>query len=53
LAYARYELIGFQSWKENNCFSIELTFRDGAIILTEYDEYSKWVKVISLIEDDL
>jgi hypothetical protein len=53
LAFARRELVGFQSWKLNGSYSIELTFRHGAAITAEYDERAKWERVISLVEDEL
>lgn len=53
LAFVRREVVGFQSWKSVGVYSIELTFRGGAAIMTEYDDRSKWEKVIALIEDEL
>lgn len=53
LAFVRRDVVGFQSWKSNGCFSIEITFREGAAITLEYDERVKWEQVISLIEDEL
>lgn len=53
LAFVRREVVGFQSWKSVGMYSIEITFRDGAAITTEYDDRAKWERVISLIEDEL
>ena len=53
LSFVRRELVGFQAWKSANTYSIELTFRNGAHILTEYDDADKWQQVIRLIEDEL
>lgn len=53
LAFVRREVVGFQSWKSAGLYSIEITFRGGAAILTEYDDPDKWSQVISLIENDL
>lgn len=53
LAFVRREVVGFQSWKSDGMFSIELTFRGGATILAEYDEPDKWKEVIALIESSL
>lgn len=53
LAFVRREVVGFQSWKSAGMCSLELTFKDGAQITTEYDDESKWQQVISLIEEDI
>lgn len=53
LAFVRREVVGFQSWKSVAVYSIEITFRGGAAIVTEYDDSDKWRQVLSLIQDDL
>lgn len=53
LAFTRREVVGFQSWKQAGVFSIEITFRDGAKITTEYDEREKWERVLKLLEYDV
>lgn len=54
LAYMHTELVGLQSWKSGPCFyAIELTFRSGAAIVSEYDSAEKWAQVISLVSSDL
>lgn len=53
LAFVRRDVVGFQSFKSVGIYSIELTFRGGGTITTEYDDRDKWQRVISLIEDDL
>lgn len=53
LVFVRREVVGFQSWKSAALYSIEITFKDGATITTEYDNKAKWKTVISLIEDAL
>lgn len=53
LAFVRREVVGFQSWKSVGVYSIELMFRNGAAITTEYDDRDKWKRVVALIEDDL
>lgn len=53
LAFVRREVVGFQSWKSVAVYSIEITFRNGAAITTEYDDRAKWERVIALIADDL
>lgn len=53
LAFVRREVVGFQSWRSVGVYSIELTFRGGATITTEYDDIEKWKRVVSLIEDEL
>lgn len=53
LAFVRREVVGFQAWKSVGVYSIELTFRNGAAITTEYDDVAKWKRVIELIEDEL
>lgn len=52
LAFSYVEVVGFQTWKSNSIYSIELTFRNGAKMVTEYDNRTKWETVISLIQDD-
>lgn len=53
LAFVRRDMVGFQAWKSVGVYSIEVTFRSGAAIITEYDDREKWERVISLIEDEL
>lgn len=53
LAYVRRDVVGFQTWKSVSVYSLELTFRDGAAIVTEYDNAPLWSRVIALIEDNL
>jgi hypothetical protein len=54
LAYVRSHVVGFQTWfSPPSMYSLEITFRDGATILTEYDDKEKWKTVIKLIEDNL
>jgi len=53
LAFVPREVVGFQTWKAAVVCSIELTFRNGAAITTEYDDPDKWRQVIALIEDTL
>lgn len=53
LAFVRRDVVGFQTWKSVSVYSLELTFRDGAAIVTEYDNAPLWENVISLIEDHL
>lgn len=53
LTFVRRDVVGFQTWKSVAVYSIELTFRTGATITTEYDDVVKWKRVIALIEDDL
>lgn len=53
LAFVRRDVLGFQTWKSVGVYSIELTFRGGAAITTEYDDADKWRRVIELIEDEL
>jgi len=50
LAFVRKEVVGFQSYKSIGVYSIEVTFRNGSSITTEYDDRDKWERVISLIE---
>lgn len=49
LSFVRREVVGFQSWRSDGVFSLELTFRGGAAITTEYDDEQKWRAVIALI----
>jgi hypothetical protein len=51
LAFVRKELVGFQAWKSEGCYSLEITFRGGAAITTEYDDAEKWKRVIALVEE--
>lgn len=53
LAFVRRDVVGFQTWKSVSVYWLELTFRDGATLLTEYDNAPLWGKVIALIEDNL
>lgn len=53
LAFSRREVIGLQSWTFTGVFSIELTFRNGATITTEYDDVDKWKQILQLIEGEL
>lgn len=53
LAFVRREVVGFQSWRSNGSFTIQITFRGGATITLEYDDYMKWKRVVELIEDEL
>lgn len=42
-------LSGVQSWRENNCYYIEYTFKEGESIVSEYT-YDNWVTVLELID---
>lgn len=53
VAFVRREVVALQTWKSSGMYSIEITFRDGATLTTEYDERWKWEKIVSLIEDEL
>lgn len=53
LSFVRRDTVGFQTWKSVSVYSIELTFRGGAAIVTEYDDRQLWVQVIALLEDEL
>jgi len=53
LAFVRRDVVGFQTWKSVSVYWIELTFRNGATLLTEYDNAPLWSKVIAAIEDNL
>jgi hypothetical protein len=53
LKFVTRKLIGVQSWKETeNLFCIEL-YLEGGNILCEYDEQSKWVSILELLEKEL
>lgn len=53
LVFVRRDAVGFQAWKWPAFWAIELTFRNGAVIVTDYDDAEKWKRVIELIEDEL
>lgn len=53
LIFVRREVVGLQAWKSNAVYSIEITFREGAAILTEYDDREKWSQVLTLIKERL
>jgi hypothetical protein len=55
LVFVRREALGFQAWKNDagSCYSVELTFRDGATILTEYDDLAKWTAVVVALTEHL
>ena len=53
LVFRRAEVAGFQTWKSDAKFCIELTFQHGATILTEYDEREKWEQVTKFIVEGL
>lgn len=54
LVMVRAEVVGFQTWRTyQGVYSIEITFRSGATILTEYDQEDKWKTVISILEENL
>lgn len=53
LKFVTKKFIGVQSWKETeNLFCIEYYLKGGNI-LCEYDNQSKWVSILELINDKL
>lgn len=53
LQFREKELTGFQSWIENeNCYCLELYFKNDSSILVEYNQRGKF-EIISSILDEL
>jgi hypothetical protein len=50
LSLDREKLVGFQSWKENTRYTIEWTFSEGAVIITEYDDKDKWSAILKEVD---
>lgn len=43
--------IALQSWKDTGKWCIEYSFRDGAVLLTEYDTSAKWKSILTQLDE--
>jgi hypothetical protein len=57
LAIKRKELVNVQTWKNDtngqSVFTIELSYKDGAKVITEYNDVEKFTKIVKCIDDNL
>lgn len=49
----RFDIVAVQSWKWEGNYSIEITFKGGALVLTEYTDEGTWKSILKLIEENL
>lgn len=43
------QYVGLQTWKSPDKFSVEITFKSGAAITTEYDHEAKFKAVVDAV----
>lgn len=53
LLFIHEQVLGFQTWKFSGVYTIEITFKFGSVLITEYDQKWKWEQVIVLVEGSL
>lgn len=50
IAFVRKDFQALTSWKDFDKYSIQLTFKDGASILVEYNDVRTWTMVLKELE---
>lgn len=49
LSWLRRDLVGFQTWKWDGVYAIELTMKSGATIKAAYEDRAHWERIATLV----